>query len=211
MSMIKPVIVDYGVGNLRSVQRAFERIGVNATISDQSDDVLTADALLLPGVGAFADAVERLRTNGLGEALVEAAGERGTPLLGICLGMQLLAESSEENGHHAGLGLIPGNVCQLPAIDQGLPLPHIGWNEVRPTENSTLFADIPSSADFYFVHSYYFRCRDAEMIGAACSYGVEFSCAVQHKNILGVQFHPEKSQIFGRQVLENFVRQAAQC
>jgi imidazole glycerol-phosphate synthase subunit HisH len=209
--MIEPVIVDYGVSNLRSVQRAFERIGVNATISDQVDDIMAANALLLPGVGAFADAVDRLRTSGLAEVLVEAAGKRGTPLLGICLGMQLLAEDSEENGRHTGLGLIPGNVRQLPATDQGLPLPHMGWNEVQPNENSLLFAGIPKGSDFYFVHSYYFQCADAEMIGATCSYGTEFCCAVQHENIMGVQFHPEKSQKFGRQVLESFVRQAEKC
>jgi glutamine amidotransferase len=211
MLVTEPVIVDYGVGNLRSVQKAFERIGVSATISDRADDILAAKALLLPGVGAFADAIGRLRTSGLGDALIEAAGKRGTPLLGICLGMQLLAESSEEDGHHIGLGLIPGNVRQLPAIDQGLPLPHIGWNEVRSNENSVLFAEIPKGTDFYFVHSYYFDCAAPEMADAVCTYGMDFCCAVQHENIMGVQFHPEKSQSFGRQVLKNFVRRAAQC
>ena len=201
---LTPTIVDYGVGNLRSVQRAFQRIGVETEIGDSVNAVLAARALVLPGVGAFRNAIERLRQTGLDETVCRAAGQ-GTPLLGICLGMQLLAGTSEEAGIHAGLGLIEGEVVPL-LEETGLPLPHMGWNEVRPRENAALFHDVPAQSDFYFVHAYHFVCANEEDVQATCTYGQEFSCAVRSDKVMGVQFHPEKSQKFGRAVLENFMR-----
>ena len=200
----KPTIVDYGVGNLRSVQRAFQRIGVEAEIVDSIDAVLAASALVLPGVGAFRDAIGRLRQTGLDEAVCRATGQ-GTPLLGICLGMQLLAATSSEGGSYSGLGLIEGNVVPL-REEPGLPLPHMGWNEVCPRGNASLLYGVPDKSDFYFVHSYQFVCAKQEDVQAVCTYGREFCCSVRSNNVMGVQFHPEKSQKFGRTVLENFLR-----
>ncbi|MCG8405728.1 MAG: imidazole glycerol phosphate synthase subunit HisH, partial [Phycisphaerales bacterium] len=128
------------------------------------------------------------------------------PLLGICLGMQLLARSSEENGHHDGLGLVRAEVKRLPSHDKDLRLPHMGWNEVRPASNAILFKNVPSGADFYFVHSFQVVCDDDAIAAASCQYGNDFCCAIQQDNVFGVQFHPEKSQKFGRQILLNFVQ-----
>lgn len=208
--MITPIIVDYGVGNLRSVERAFARLDVRATISSRVEDISNANAILLPGVGAFADAIAKLRSSGQAEALTDA-GLRGVPLLGICLGMQLLATESLENGRHLGLGLVPGRVTLLSAEEHHLPMPHMGWNDVTPAEGAELFRGIPVGADFYFVHSYCMTEVEASSASATCRYGEAFCCAVERQNVMGVQFHPEKSQKFGRRVLENFLRVAREC
>lgn len=203
------VIVDYGVGNLRSVQRAFHAVGQQARISGEIAEVEAADILLLPGVGAFQDAMACLRERRLIEPLRRAALERRTPLLGICLGMQLIARRSAEGGEHEGLGLIDADVVALPS-GSGVRLPHIGWNSVTPTmQDPGLFADSPAGTDYYFVHSFHVVCDRPAMVAATCAYGVEFCCALSSENIFGAQFHPEKSQKPGRNILSNFLRLAA--
>lgn len=203
------VIVDYGVGNVRSVQRAFHAVGQEARIADAPADIAAADLLLLPGVGAFQDAMACLRERGLVEPLRRAALERRAPLLGICLGMQLLARRSAEDGEHEGLAIVDADVVPLPSTT-GLRLPHIGWSDVRATEHDPgLLADVPPATDFYFVHGYHVSCDRAEMAAATCAYGIEFCCALSSANVFGAQFHPEKSQKAGRTVLQNFLRLAA--
>lgn len=203
----RPAIIDYGVGNLLSVQRAFERIGVPAAICADPGAVMEADALVLPGVGAFRDATKKLHESGMGQQ-IHAFVSSQRPLLGICLGMQLLARCSQENGYHKGLGLIDAEVVALESTEVDFRIPHMGWNDVTPRPESELFSGIPSGSDFYFVHSYQMRCANRDDIEATCTYGKEFCCAVRKSNVMGLQFHPEKSQKFGRIVLENFVRLA---
>lgn len=199
------VIIDYGFGNVRSVERVFARIGRSASASADPAVVADADLAVLPGVGAFKDAIAALRSNGMDEALkVRAAARR--PILGICLGMQLLASQSLEDGVHDGLGLIPGMVEPIPAVQHGLRLPHIGWNEVLSAGADEAFEGLSLNRDFYFVHSYHFVCKNPRHIAAKCNYGIEFCCAVRDGNIFGLQFHPEKSQENGRTVLANVLR-----
>ena len=196
------VIVDYGMGNLRSVQKGFQRMGFRAEVSSDPDAVARAGKLVLPGVGAFGDAMEELKRRGLAEAVVEAVG-RGTPLLGICLGLQLLFQESEEGGRYEGLGLLEGRVRKFP---DGLPVPQIGWNQVHIRKPSPLFSGIPDGSFFYFVHSYYVEPEDPEDIVAETEYGISYASAVGRGNAFGVQFHPEKSQRMGLRLLENFGR-----
>jgi glutamine amidotransferase len=199
-------VVDYGMGNRRSVQKAFEHVGARATISREADELRAADGLVVPGVGAFPKAMENLERLGLSELIIEQAGAR-RPLLGICLGMQLLFESSEEMGGSEGLKLIPGHVTGLRS--GGLRVPHIGWNEVRFERPSTLTPDLPpGGSPFYHVHSFAARPeRDEDVLGT-CEYGERFATIVGHGSIYGVQFHPEKSSAHGLRLLANF---AALC
>ena len=202
-----PVIIDYGVGNLLSVQRAFERIGVHAAICADPGAVAAADALVLPGVGAFRDAAKKLHESGMDQQIQAFASLR-RPLLGICLGLHLLARRSKENGDHEGLGLIDAEVVALEPSEIDFRIPHMGWNSVTPRQGSDLFSNVPVGSDFYFVHSYQMKCANRDDVEATCTYGQEFCCAVRSGNVMGLQFHPEKSQKFGRIVLENFVRLA---
>lgn len=195
-------IVDYGMGNLRSVQKAFERIGVTARIVPFPGDLERADGIVLPGVGAFGQAMDNLRAIGWDVALHEAVA-RGTPLLGICLGMQLLFESSEEMGQHAGLGMLRGEVKRFEGT---LKVPHMGWNIVRAKRASLLLRDVPDGSYAYFVHSYYCAPSDESLILATTDYGIEFPSIVGQGNVFGVQFHPEKSQHVGLKILQNFSR-----
>ena len=202
MSRFRVAIVDYGAGNLRSVASAVDRLGYAPVIVSSAAELAAAQALVLPGVGAFGPAVVRLRATGLADALLEQVSGRGKPLLGICLGMQLLADSSDEDGHHQGLGLIPGQVERLTPLE-GLQVPHVGWNDLEVRQVEPLFTRTGSPCHFYFDHSYHFRCP-AQYQAAVCHYGMEVTAAVKRDQVLGVQFHPEKSQTTGLRLLRGF-------
>lgn len=196
----KMVIVDYGVGNFRNVQKAFQAVGAEVTISDQPQEITVADAIILPGVGAFGDAIDHVRNRQL-EAPMVAAAEAGKPFFGICVGMQLLFETSHEMGHHTGLGLLPGRVTRFADT---LTVPHMGWNQIEPNYDHPLMQNIQSGDFAYFAHSYHCVPTNETDILAKTDYGTHFVCAVAHKNIYGIQFHPEKSQRIGLQILKNF-------
>jgi glutamine amidotransferase len=193
-------ILDYGMGNLRSVEKALEHVGATATICSDAEAVRAADGLILPGVGAFPRAMERVRERGLDELIAERR-EAAVPILGICLGLQLLFERSSELGGASGLGLLPGEVAVLQA--DGLKVPHIGWSPVRWEHGSRLTEGIASETPFYFVHSFAPRPAPAELLGTA-AYGARFACAVERDSVFGVQFHPEKSSSAGLRLLSNF-------
>jgi glutamine amidotransferase len=201
------VVVDYGMGNRRSVQKALEHVGARAVITADHDELRAADGLIVPGVGAFPMAMRNLRDLRLPELLEERAAD-GTPLLGICLGMQLLFERSEERETTAGLGLIPGRVGWLQT--GGLRVPHIGWNEVRFERRSPLTERLPTTGcPFYHVHSLAARAASPEYVVGSTEYGERFATIVAHGSVFGVQFHPEKSSTHGLRMLENFVRLCA--
>ena len=194
-------IVDYKMGNLRSVQKSFEHAGVeDVVVTGDPALVAAADGIVLPGVGAFRDAARNVRESGVEEVLRRRIAG-GTPFLGICLGMQLLADIGFEDGEWTGLGLVPGTCERLPG---GVKIPHIGWNTVEYPRDSPLFAGIPESTAFYFVHSYRLVPRDDGAIVGSTEYGVRFASAVQSGNVYAVQFHPEKSSTMGLKLLENF-------
>lgn len=197
-------IIDYGMGNLFSVSKALERLGAPYFISEDKDKLLQADALILPGVGAFKDAMEKLRKTGLTE-MISVFVDSGRPLLGICLGMQLLFESSEEYGYSEGLNLLPGKVVRFPGITGDgttYKVPHMGWNKLHFKRESFVTSDLDD--DFvYFVHSYYADTKE-EVIIASCSYDKEVPAVVGKNNVFGMQFHPEKSSKLGMQLLSNF-------
>jgi imidazole glycerol-phosphate synthase subunit HisH len=193
-------VVDYGRGNLGSVEKAFERLGLAATITEDPRVVHDAEAVVLPGDGAFHDAMETLSRLGLIEP-IQTCLEEGRPFLGICLGYQLLFTESEEFGHGKGLDVVPGAVRRFPPT---LKVPHMGWNRVQHAGDSPLFDGIPSGAYFYFVHSYYPETTDPSLQVATCDYGVRFPAAVSRGNLFATQFHPEKSQRWGLRLLENF-------
>jgi glutamine amidotransferase len=199
-------IVDYGVGNLRSVQKALEQVGVDATVTSRPADLGAAQGIVLPGVGAFGDGMASLRARGLAEPVLDQVAG-GKPLLGICLGMQMLFEESDEMGQHAGLGLLPGRVVRF--TDPALKVPHVGWNrlhvrqDVRP---HPLLAGIAPGSYAYFVHSYYVVPAEKGDVLASTEYGVEFASVVGRGQVWGAQFHPEKSQEVGLGILANFAR-----
>lgn len=197
-------IIDYGLGNLRSVEKAFHHLGSEAIITSDKVIILNADAVVLPGVGAFADAMQRLEALDMVEVIknVIAANK---PFLGICLGMQLLFEYSEEgNGVVEGLSVLKGGIKQLPR-DMKLKVPHIGWNSLNVKDNSSLFSDLPESPFVYFVHSYYLEAAE-DIVIATVKYGIEFDVVVAKGNIVATQFHPEKSGDVGLQILANWVK-----
>lgn len=198
-------IIDYGMGNLRSVQKAFEHLGFDACITDDAEQILSADHVVLPGVGAFRDAMSRLQETGL-DSVVKQAAERGTPLLGICLGMQLMFEHSEENGFYDGLGLFPGTVTRFPAM--GLKVPHMGWNQLE-TRNCVLF-DKGDDPCVYFVHSYCMADISDEWTAATCDYGMPFTAVISRGNVMATQFHPEKSGDAGLRMLRRFAEWEAE-
>ena len=201
-------IVDYNMGNLASVINAFAKVGADATLESDPSRLSQYDKLILPGVGAFGDAMAHLKSNGMDEA-VKAYATSGKPLLGICLGMQLLFESSEEFGATEGLGLIPGKVVAFDenAFDHPQKVPHIGWNEMfcRSLTPTKLFDGLPNDFYLYFVHSFHAVCEDKYAIGKT-HYGYEFVSAVQNGNIYGIQPHPEKSHENGLKIIENFAK-----
>lgn len=199
------LVVDYGMGNLGSVRRSLEECGADVQVSEDPKDLLSAEGIILPGVGAFADAMKQLNDRGWIEPLRESVLAKRIPLLGICLGMQVLADQGVEGGVCSGLGLIPGEVILLQPPSSDVRIPHVGWNEVHPVQASPLFEKIESGTDFYFVHSYHFVTKDPKYILARTPYCGDFTCAVGHENIFGVQFHPEKSSRPGFQLIRNFL------
>ncbi len=193
-------IVNYGVGNLKSLQNAFQFLGLESELINSPEGVSRAEKLILPGVGAFSFAMENIHKLNLNDAINEKA-QSGAPVLGICLGMQLFFSRSEERGEHKGFDLIPGHVLK---INAGLKVPHMGWNEINFTRESILARNLPPSRYGYFVHSFYCEPEDSNAVIATTEYGETFACAVESANIFGVQFHPEKSQELGLQILKNF-------
>jgi imidazole glycerol-phosphate synthase subunit HisH len=200
-------IIDYGMGNLRSVQKGFERVGFPAEVTTDPSVILAADKVVLPGVGAFRDCIHNLEQGGFIEPILKIIAE-GRPFLGICLGLQLLFSESEEFGLHKGLGVIPGRVVRFPEGMTGaaekLPVPHMGWNQISLKAVFPLYDGIADGSNVYFVHSYYVKPDDPAVVSATCSYGIDFCAAIQRDNVMATQFHPEKSQAIGLQMLKNF-------
>ena len=197
------VIIDYGMGNLRSVQKAIQAVGSAAEITSDPDRVRQASKVILPGVGAFADAMAELRRTGLGESFREAV-QLGKPCLGVCLGLQLLFDASTEDGEHKGLGLLPGRVVRFPARP-GLKVPHMGWNTLRLRRPAPLLAGLPSEPSVYFVHSYHAVAAEHADVAAESDYPEPFAAVVWRDNLTACQFHPEKSQGIGLAMYANFV------
>jgi len=197
-------IIDYGAGNLRNVYMAFRRLGLEALVTAEAALIGRASALVLPGVGAFGDSVGKLRALGLEEPITSAIRD-GLPFLGICVGLQLLFEVSEEMGEHRGLGILAGRVRRFPP---GLSVPHMGWNQVHQAQPTPLWRGVPDGSYAYFVHSYYADPEDKAVVAATTDYGLDYASAVAQGNLYAIQFHPEKSQDVGERILGNFVREA---
>jgi imidazole glycerol-phosphate synthase subunit HisH len=202
---MKVTIIDYGMGNLQSIVTALEQCNATVTISDDPDTIFAADRLVLPGVGAFADGMQNLCSAGLDRVVREAVNCHTIPLLGICLGMQLLADTGVEGGVIPGLGLIPGDVVRFVPADPRERIPHVGWNEVIYPKTDPLFANIPAGSDFYFVHSYHFVPKSPSSVIGVTPYCGSFVSAVNEQHIRGVQFHPEKSSVLGLTLINNFL------
>ncbi|HNP07647.1 MAG TPA: imidazole glycerol phosphate synthase subunit HisH [Cyclobacteriaceae bacterium] len=201
------VIIDYGMCNLGSVKRAFEECGASTLISNDPRDAELATHLVLPGVGSFGDAMKNIVDLGWDKAIKKNVLDSKVPILGICLGMQLLADKGLEGGQHIGLGLIEGDVIKLHSErpDDKLKIPHIGWNEIHKENDHKLFGEINEATDFYFVHSYFFKAKNQDNILAKTHYGLDFPSVIGSGKVLGVQFHPEKSSRPGFQLIRNFL------
>jgi len=195
-------IIDYGMGNLRSVQKGFEKVGYSAVVTNDPEMAVQARGIVLPGVGAFEEAMKNLRNSGFVDVITAAVRE-GKPLLGICLGMQLLFRESEENGVHTGLNIFPGRVCKF-RLPPMMKVPHMGWNQIQKTRDCPVLKNIPSGTYFYFVHSYYVIPEEKNTIQAVTDYGETFASVVGRNRVFGIQFHPEKSSDAGRIILKNF-------
>lgn len=202
-------IIDYDAGNIKSVEKALLSLGEEVLVTRDPDEILAAEKVILPGVGAFGDAMEKLHEYGLVDVIRKVA-EKQTPFLGICLGLQLMFESSQESEGVEGLGLLKGKILRIPdSLDEsGKPrkIPHIGWNSLRFPKESQLFAGLPQESYVYFVHSYYLQAQDADAVAATAEYGVTIHAAVEKDNIFACQFHPEKSSEVGLRILKNFVQ-----
>ncbi len=193
-------IIDYGVGNLRSVEKAFTSQGIEAVVTSDEKILRSADKLVLPGVGAFKTCMDELKARGFDELVLEAAAA-GKPIIGLCVGLQIMFEEGHEFGVHKGLGLMPGRVVRFP---EKLRVPHIGWNQVEFKRDHKVFTDLPSQTFFYFVHSFYVESADPNCVLGETDYGMRYASICGRDNIVGVQFHPEKSQTAGLKLLRNF-------
>lgn len=196
-------VIDYDAGNIRSVENALQALGEEVVVTRDRGSILQADKVILPGVGAFGDAMQKIRSYGLEEVIWEVT-EKKTPFLGICLGLQLLFEKSEECREVKGLGILKGEICRIPDRT-GLKIPHIGWNSLNYPNPGRLFQGLPEESYVYFVHSYYLRAENEAIVTAATQYGTTIHAAVEKDNIFACQFHPEKSSAVGRTILKNFV------
>ena len=196
-------IIDYDAGNIKSVEKALLHLGQEVTITDRAQEILSADKVILPGVGAFGDAMGNLDRRGLIPVIREVA-ERGTPFLGICLGLQLLFERSDEAPGVEGLGILPGEILRIPAKED-LKIPHMGWNSLHLEHGGRLFENVPEQSYVYFVHSYYLKAGEEDIVKASTEYGVQIHASVEKGNVFACQFHPEKSSGVGLQILKNFV------
>ena len=199
-------IIDYDAGNIKSVEKALQSLGQETAVTRDPETLLQADKVILPGVGAFGDAMGRLRQYGLEEVIHQIA-EKGTPFLGICLGLQLLFDSSEESPGVKGLGLLPGKILRIPD-GEGLKIPHMGWNSLEITPGARLFRGIPQDSYVYFVHSYYLKAEDPAIVAASAQDGVSIHASVERDNVFACQFHPEKSGEIGLRILKNFIELA---
>lgn len=196
-------IIDYDAGNIKSVEKALQYLGQDGKITDDPQEILAADKVILPGVGAFGDAMGNLKRKGLDQVIYQVV-EKKTPFLGICLGLQLLFERSEESPGVEGLGILPGEIVRIPA-GEGLKIPHIGWNSLHLENNGRLFQGIDEQAYVYFVHSFYLKAKEEECVKASAEYGVHIHASVEKDNVFACQFHPEKSSDVGLKILKNFV------
>ena len=196
-------IIDYDAGNIKSVEKALLLLGQDVVITGDREEILKADKVVLPGVGAFGDAMDNLRRTGLDQVIREVT-DRGTPFLGICLGLQLLFERSDEAPGVDGLGILEGEILRIPDKD-GLKIPHMGWNSLHLENNGRLFRGIEEGSYVYFVHSYYLKAADPQIVKAVTEYGVHIHASVEKGNVFACQFHPEKSSDVGIQILRNFV------
>lgn len=197
-------IIDYDAGNIRSVEKAFAFLGESAAVTRDPETILNADGVVLPGVGAFGDAMDKLRAYGL-DRVVRECVDRNKPFLGICLGLQLLFAESEESPGVEGLHILEGRIVRIPS-DQGLKVPHIGWNSLQFQTDSRLFDNLPENPFVYFVHSFYLQAADTEIVTATADYGVQIHASVEKGNLFACQFHPEKSSDVGMQMLRNFIK-----
>lgn len=198
-------IIDYEMGNIGSIQNALNFLGQENRVVNSKEDILSSEKIILPGVGSFKQAMKNIFKLGLYEPIREAALEKRIPILGICLGMQLLADFGEEEGLSEGLGLIPGKVCKLSPENKTLKVPHVGFNSTYKNTSNVLFEGLHEMTDFYFVHSYHFLLEKDEYLSSTANYGNKITASIQRNNIYGVQFHPEKSQANGLKLLKNFV------
>lgn len=199
-------VVAYGMGNVRSVMNALDHIGISASVAEKPADLTTADKVIIPGVGAFRQAMARLSETGFKDALNEHAMAKKKPILGICLGMQLLATTGTEGGESQGLGWIPGRVVTIPRGPQNLRLPHVGWNEIIAKKDCPLLSDLGADSVFYFVHSFHLKADVEDYVSGVTDYGGPITASVSRANVFGMQAHPEKSQKGGLKVLSNFAK-----
>ena len=197
-------ILDYDAGNIRSVEKAFQYLGEETVLSRDRDEILSADKVVLPGVGAFGDAMNKLKDYNLVNTIYDVVDKK-IPFLGICLGLQLLFESSDETPGVSGLGILPGNILRIPDKPE-YKIPHIGWNSLELTNNGRLFDGVAENAYVYFVHSYYLKARDEEMVKASTEYVTHIHASVEKDNVFACQFHPEKSGDVGLKILSNFAK-----